>query len=71
MRQNVSHILKIMKKTNTNNKTSHYEAIRRGFNILSIVTEARRTPLATKDFHSRINNLGTQVSKKTIERDLF
>tara|TARA_B100001989_G_scaffold73224_2_gene50029 strand:- start:2900 stop:3937 length:1038 start_codon:yes stop_codon:yes gene_type:complete len=59
-----------MKKTNTNNKTSHYEAIRRGFNILSIVTEARRTPLATKDFHSRINNLGTQVSKKTIERDL-
>ena len=63
-------MLKIMKKTNSNNKTSHYEAIRRGFNILSIVTEARRAPLATKDFHSRINNLGTQVSKKTIERDL-
>ena len=41
-----------------------FEAIRRGFNILSIVTEARRAPLATKDFHSRINNLGTQVSKK-------
>tara|TARA_Y100001935_G_C17279388_1_gene496601 strand:- start:697 stop:1707 length:1011 start_codon:yes stop_codon:yes gene_type:complete len=48
-------------------KPNHYEAIRRGFNILSMVS---RAPLGSKDVHSRVNSIGTEVSRKTIERDL-
>ena len=48
-------------------KPTHYEAIRRGFNILSMVS---RAPLGSKDVHDRINRIGTEVSRKTIERDL-
>ncbi len=48
-------------------KPTRYEAIRRGFNILSMVS---RAPLGSKDVHDRINRIGTEVSRKTIERDL-
>ena len=43
------------------------EAIRRGFNILSMVS---RAPLSIKDVHSRLIQSGINVSKRTIEKDL-
>jgi predicted DNA-binding transcriptional regulator YafY len=43
------------------------EAIRRGFNILSMVS---RAPLSIKDVHSRLKQSGILVSKRTIEKDL-
>ena len=43
------------------------EAIRRGFNILSMVS---RAPLSIKDVHGRLKQSGIDVSKRTIEKDL-
>ena len=43
------------------------EAIRRGFNILSMVS---RAPLSIKDVHGRLKLSGISVSKRTIEKDL-
>ena len=43
------------------------EAIRRGFNILSMVS---RAPLSISDVHSRLKQSGISVSKRTVEKDL-
>ena len=43
------------------------EAIRRGFNILSMVS---RAPLSIKDVHGKLEQSGIHVSKRPIEKDL-
>ena len=48
-------------------RPKHTEAIRRGFNILSMVS---RAPLSSRDIHNRVNQSGINVSQRTIERDL-
>tara|TARA_B100000945_G_scaffold309185_1_gene299770 strand:- start:100 stop:1101 length:1002 start_codon:yes stop_codon:yes gene_type:complete len=48
-------------------RPNNTEAIRRGFNILSMVS---RAPLSITDVHNRLKQLGISVSKKTVERDL-
>ena len=60
MYDNLSRIEKMTRPNTT-------EAIRRGFNILSMVS---RAPLSITDVHNRLKQLGISVSKKTVERDL-
>jgi len=60
MYDNLSRIEKMTRPNTT-------EAIRRGFNILSMVS---RAPLSITDVHNKLKQTGINVSKKTVERDL-